>query len=76
LSAQFLSEAIDSSELPDLLNVVDLGGGKTGIIFGISGEDSGSLNLAEYSDGASLREMRSLHSIGAGVAAEEDEPFY
>jgi len=55
-----------ASVLPDLLNVVDLGGGKTGIIFGISGEDSGSLNLAEYRDGASLREMRSLHSIGAG----------
>ena len=55
-----------ASVLPDLLNVVDLGGRKTGIIFGISGEDSGSLNLAEYRDGASLREMRSLHSIGAG----------
>jgi hypothetical protein len=55
-----------ASVLPDLLNVVDLGGGKTGIIVGISGEDSGSLNLAEYRDGASLREMRSLHSIGAG----------
>jgi hypothetical protein len=55
-----------ASVLPDLRNVVDLGGGKTGIIFVISGEDSGSLNLVEYRDGAALREMRSLHSIGAG----------
>jgi hypothetical protein len=55
-----------ASVLPELLNVVDLGGGKTGIIFGINGEDSGSLNLAEYRDGASLQEMRSLHSFGAG----------
>lgn len=55
-----------SSVLPDLLNVVNLGGGKTGIIVGISGEDSGSLGLFEYRDGAGLRDMSLLQSIGAG----------
>jgi len=54
------------SVLPDLLNVVNLGGGKTGIIVGISGEDSGSLGLFEYRDGTSLRGMASLQSIGSG----------
>ena len=53
-------------ELPNLLNVVDLGGSRTGIIVGISGEDSGSLDLMEYRDGVDLRHMRSLQSIGAG----------
>ena len=55
-----------ASVLPDLLNVVDLGGGSTGIISAISGEDSVSLNLVEYRDGVSLREMRLLNSIGTG----------
>jgi len=55
-----------SSVLPDLLNVVNLGGGKTGIIVGISGEDSGSLGLFEYRDGTSLRDMVLLHAIGSG----------
>lgn len=54
------------SVLPSLLNVVDLGGGRTGIIAETSGLDSHSLDLVEYRDGVSLRDMRPLQSIGAG----------
>jgi hypothetical protein len=54
------------SVLPGLLNAVDLGGGKTGIIVGSNGEDGSSLDLVEYRDGADLAHMRILHSIGAG----------
>lgn len=54
------------SVLPTLLNVVHLGGGRTGIIAEISGLDSHSLELVEYRDGISLRDMPSLQSIGAG----------
>jgi hypothetical protein len=54
------------SVLPSLLNVVDLGGGRTGVIVGMSGNDSSSLDLVEYRDGADLGHMRTLQSIGAG----------
>jgi hypothetical protein len=52
--------------LPDLLNVIDLGGGKTAIVFSEHGDDSGSLSLVEYHDGVDLSHMRTLQSIGAG----------
>lgn len=52
--------------LPDLLNVIDLGGGSAGIIVSEHGDDSGSLSLVEYRDGMDLRHMRTLQSIGAG----------
>lgn len=53
------------SALPILLNVVDLGSGRTGLIVSVSGEDSLSLNLVEYRGGVSLNEMRTLQTIGA-----------
>lgn len=52
--------------LPDLLNVIDLGSGNTGVIVSIHGDDSGSLSLVEYRDGVDLAHMRTLQSIGAG----------
>jgi hypothetical protein len=52
--------------LPDLLNVVDLGGGKTGVIISISGLDGWSFVLFEYRDGASSHDMRVLNSISHG----------
>jgi len=52
--------------LPDLLNVIDLGHGNTGVIVSIHGDDSGSLSLAQYRDGVDLGHMRTLQSIGAG----------
>jgi len=52
--------------LPSLVNVLDLGGGKTGIIVDSSGDDSHSLDLVEYRDGTALKYMHSLQSIGAG----------
>ena len=52
--------------LPDLLNVVDLGDGRTGIIVHISGLDSTQLRLAEYRDGANMRSMPAIQSIGSG----------
>ncbi|HLJ23756.1 MAG TPA: hypothetical protein VKT71_06580 [Candidatus Acidoferrales bacterium] len=51
------------SGLPDLRNVVDLGAGRTGMIFGISGLDSTDLRLVEYRDGASALKMKLLQSI-------------
>jgi hypothetical protein len=52
--------------LPALLNVIDLGNGKTGMILSIRGEDSSELDLKDYQDGSSARKMRALQSIAAG----------
>lgn len=52
--------------LPKLLNVVDLGGGRAGIILSISGEDSASTRLLEYRDGVDFQHMRELQTIEAG----------
>jgi len=52
--------------LPDLLNVVGLKNGKTGIILDIPGEDSTDLVLAEYQDGLNAQKMSVIQSIGAG----------
>ena len=52
--------------LPNLLNVIDLGGGNTGIIISEHGDDSMSLSLFQYRDGLDLSQMRNLQSIGAG----------
>jgi hypothetical protein len=54
------------SDLPDLLNVVDLGNGKTGMIVQISGLDSTELHLVEYRDAADLKSMHLMQSIGTG----------
>jgi hypothetical protein len=50
-------------ELPDLLNVVDLGAGSTGIIVNISGAGDSTLGLWEYRDGADLNHMRLFQSL-------------
>jgi hypothetical protein len=55
-----------ASALPDLLNVLDLGYGKTGIVVKIVGEDSGEVDLVQYRDGVNLRGMRVMQSIGVG----------
>jgi hypothetical protein len=52
--------------LPDLLNVIDLGGGNAGIIVSEHGDDSVSLSLVEYRDAMHLGHMRTLQSIGSG----------
>jgi hypothetical protein len=52
--------------LPNLLNVIDFGGGNAGIIISEHGDDSMSLSLVEYRDGLDLSHMRTLQSIGAG----------
>jgi len=49
-----------------LLNVVDLGDGKTGIIVNITGEDSAEIDLMEYRDGVDTKRMRVLQSIASG----------
>jgi hypothetical protein len=41
--------------LPNLLNVIDLGGGNAGIIFSEHGDDSASLSLVEYRDRRRIR---------------------
>jgi hypothetical protein len=52
--------------LPELLNVIDLGGGDTAPIASQHGDDSAELNLVQYRDGVDLRHMPTLQSIGAG----------
>ncbi len=52
--------------LPNLINVVDLGNGETGMIISKGGDDSIELDLVEYQDGADLKHMRMLQSIGTG----------
>ncbi len=52
--------------LPVLRNVVDLGYGKTGLVVTFQREDSTSLQLLEYRDGAALAQMRTLQAISAG----------
>jgi hypothetical protein len=48
----------------NLLNVVDLGNRRTGIIVSIEGQDSGAIRLVEYKDGAGIKDMRLLQSVG------------
>lgn len=55
----------DLYQLPRILNVVELGRGRTGMIVGKSGEDSSATVLVEYRDGADVAHMRVLQSIGA-----------
>ncbi len=50
--------------LPNLLNVIDLGGGNAGVIFSEHGDDSASVSLVEYRDGRDLSHMRTLHRFG------------
>lgn len=52
--------------LPQILNVADLGGGRTAIILSNSALDSNSIELVEYRDGADVAHMRNIQSIGAG----------
>jgi hypothetical protein len=54
------------AQLPVLQNVVDLGGGRTGMIVDLPGADSTSLQLVEYRDGMSLKQMPHLYEISAG----------
>jgi hypothetical protein len=54
------------SVLPNLLNVVDLSEGRTGIIVAIIGEDEASTRLLEYRDGLDFQHMRVIQYIGAG----------
>jgi hypothetical protein len=58
--------AVETHLLPSLRNVVGLGDGRTGMIVAVFGEDSRSLQLVEYRDGASLAQMPHLHEISAG----------
>jgi hypothetical protein len=51
---------------PKLLNVIDLGGGRTGMIVTISAGESIETGLFEYHDGTDLKHMRLLQSIAAG----------
>lgn len=53
-------------DLPRILNVADLGCGKTGIILANGGDDVMSTDLLEYQDGSDAGHMRHLQSISAG----------
>jgi hypothetical protein len=52
--------------VPDLLNVVALGEGKTGVIVNIRGGDSTELRLTYYQDGANVQKMPVIQAIGTG----------
>ena len=49
-----------------LVNVVDLGEGRTGFVVSRAGEDSVSTDLVEYRDGVDLSQMQVLQSISTG----------
>lgn len=57
---------IDTPQLPRLLNVVDLGRGRTGVIVEIKGEYMWEFALYEYRDGLDFRKMRLLQTMGVG----------
>jgi len=52
--------------LPRLLNAVDLGDNRTGLIVSILRGETTSLNLIEYKDGSSTEQMPMLQSISMG----------
>ena len=52
-----------TDELPNLLNVVDLGEGSTGIIVSITGPGEDTLGLWEYHDGDNLSQMHLYQSL-------------
>jgi hypothetical protein len=54
------------SDEPKLLNVIDLGEGRVGMIAAISAGESVEAGLFEYHDGIDLQHMRRLQSIAAG----------
>lgn len=60
--------AIEGDQNFDLqiLNVADLGGGRTGMIVENQGEDSISTELLEYRDSSDAAHMRHLQSLAAG----------
>ena len=66
LAAETCSCEIDTPQLPRLLNVVDLGRGRTGVIVEIKGEFMWEFALYEYRDGFDLRKMRLLQSMAVG----------
>jgi hypothetical protein len=53
-------------EEPKLLNVLDLGDGRTGVIVFNSAGESIETDLLEYRDGVAVKDMRMLQSIGTG----------
>jgi len=59
-------EADQNLRLPKILNVADLGGGRTAIILANGGYESSSTDLVEYIDGLDAAHMRKLQSIAAG----------
>jgi len=54
----------DGVQKENLLNVVDLGRERTGIVVYIQGADSREIQLREYKDGADLNNMRAIQSVG------------
>ncbi|HTU47956.1 MAG TPA: hypothetical protein VMF91_23055 [Bryobacteraceae bacterium] len=50
-------------DVPSLLNVIDLGGGETGIIADITGPGDNTLGLWEYQDGVDLNHMHLFQSL-------------
>jgi hypothetical protein len=57
---------IETPQLPRLLNVVDLGRGRTGVIVEIKGQYLWEFALYEYRDGFDLRKMRLLQIMSVG----------
>lgn len=58
--------AVGPGDLPELLNVIDLGGGKAGAIVHFIYGESTQLELVEYRDDATVKDMSQLQSIVFG----------
>jgi hypothetical protein len=52
--------------IPELLSVVDLGDGGTGVIVNVPGDDSYEMKLSQYRDGLSIKGMRVFQALGVG----------
>jgi len=57
---------MDGVQNEKVLNVVDLGKGRTGIIVNVQGSDSRGILLLEYKDGVALDGMRMIHAVSHG----------
>ena len=58
--------AVGPGDLPELLNVIDLGAGKVGLIVNLMYGESTQLELVEYRDGATVKDMSQFQSIAFG----------
>ncbi len=66
LAEEKLTTGYGDFGVPNLLNVVDLGDGRTGVIVNVPRDDSYVIKLVRYRDGTSIQRMQIFQSLGVG----------